>query len=165
MIYLAASPIISNIAISFLALNLTVICFKKETEGVWPAADTTTFCTNQRRKSSLLGDSLQAPAPIHAVPHQLSNLPSAKGTLPFRIPLAPLLWPATTSLLHEQARGWTHLGLELAGCCGHHRASVHKGITPAAFPRKGRQLYPPWLLTGSTFTQTAQTGIWEMTGP
>lgn len=34
MIYLAASPVFSNIAISFVAVNLIVICFKRETESV-----------------------------------------------------------------------------------------------------------------------------------
>lgn len=34
MIYLAASPIISNIAISFVAVNLTAIYFKRDTESV-----------------------------------------------------------------------------------------------------------------------------------
>lgn len=46
MIYLATSPFISNIAISFIAVNLTVICFKRETERESIRLATDTFCTS-----------------------------------------------------------------------------------------------------------------------
>lgn len=72
MIYPAASPIISNIALSFVAVNLTVICFKRETGSVRVAADTTTFCTIQCGKSSL-------PAGFTCHPHSLCRVTATEG--------------------------------------------------------------------------------------
>lgn len=126
MIYATASPIISNIAISLVAVNLTVICFKRETESVWVAADTTTFCTMQCGKSSLPAGFTCYP-PVFAVSQQLRGQPL------------------------QDAVGIT-------GFCS------TTGWCQQPFPGKGTQFQPLWLLTGSAFTQTAQIGIWQMTG-
>lgn len=125
MIYLATSPFISNTAISFIAVNLTVICFKRETERESIRLATDTFCTShpsphstERAVSRGAGGTLQPP-------HQPSCLAGTKGPPTFGISLTPCSrrqplaspQPATARLLHEQ--GWTQLVSALARCRGY----------------------------------------------
>lgn len=136
MIYLATSPFISNIAISFIAVNLTVICFKRETERESIRLATDTFCSSHPSPHSTEravsgagggGVSLQPP-------HQPSCLVGAKGLPTFRISLTPCSrrqplaspLPAAARLLHKQ--GWTRLVSALARCRGYHRRSLRKRL-------------------------------------
>lgn len=151
MIYLAASPFISNIAISFIAANLTLICFKGATEKrerahVRLATDTTTFCTSHPRSTQCrravswgggLTTGLLISHPRSCCSPPLAKLPDgASHVWGFHLPPAPEgnHWPCLHPCLHvccmSGPQGWTCLALAPARRCGYPRRLLHGQPVP-----------------------------------